>query len=137
MKIYHVYGKLAELPWESETQPLEYGREIWLSQLDERKNNIKTIYERKENKTSFEPIVESFNYADKVSYLGFGFAKEIVEILSFDKSKNPYQRIYVSDFDKRHVRTETQMRGLGIWREDKTIIVDGGDCRKVIEDYLY
>ena len=137
IKIFHVYGKLSDLLWENEKNGFDYGGNLWMDQLDERKNNIKTIYERKENKKAFEPIVDSINHADKIYYLGFGFAKENVEILSFDNRINPYQRIYVSDYDKRHVRTETQMRGLGIWREDKTIIVNGGDCKQVIEDYLF
>ena len=137
INIFHVYGKLSDLPWENEKNGFDYGGNLWMDQLDERKDNIKTIYERKENKKAFDLIVDSINLADKIYYLGFGFAKENVEILSFDKRVSPHQRIYVSDYDKRHIRTETQMRGLGIWREDETIIVNGGDCKRVIEDYLF
>ena len=137
IKIHHVYGKLADLPWQSDCRPLDYGREIWLDQLYERKDNIKTIYERTANMENFEPVMSSIEIADKIYFLGFGFAKENVEILSLSRLLISNQLVYVSDFDKRHVRIETQMRGLGIWQEHRTTIVHGGDCKRVVEDYLY
>lgn len=137
IKIYHVYGKLADLPWESDNDSLDYGQKINRAQLNKGKDNIKTIFERRENTETMGPIRKSIQLADKVFYLGFGFAKENVEMLSLSNKTKPDQLIYISDFDKRHVRLETQMRGLGIWQENRTTIVHGADCKRVIEDYLF
>jgi len=137
IKIYHVYGKLADLPWESDNSPLDYGGNIWMDQLIIRKDNIKTIFERRENIAALNPIVSSIQLADKIYFLGFGFARENVEIISLDRPIKPDQRIYVSDYDNRQVRLETRMRGLGVWQENRTTIVVGGDCKQVIEDYLF
>lgn len=137
IKIFHVYGKLADLPWESENNHLDYGGNLWMDQLITRKNNIKTIFERRENIEALDPIVKSIQLADKIYYMGFGFARENVEIISLDRHIRPDQLVYVSDYDNRHIRLETQMRGLGIWQENRTTIVIGGDCKRVIEDYLF
>jgi len=136
IKIYHVYGKLADLPWESEDKPLGYGQNIWMPQLNERKDNIKTIFERKENSETLKKIRESILLADKIYFLGFGFAKENVDILLLNDLMTN-QLLYISDFEGRHIRIETQMKGLGIWIENGTTIVRGGDCKRVIEDYLF
>ena len=137
IEIYHVYGKLADLPWESDNNSLDYGKDISMIQLNERKDNIKTIYERKENIKALESIVSSIQLAYKIYYLGFGFARENVEILSLNTRARSDQLIYVSDFDNRPVRIENQMRGLGLWQENRTTIVVEGDCQRVIEDYLF
>lgn len=137
IKIYHVYGKLADLPWESDNNPLDYGGKLWMDQLTIRKGNIKTILERRENNTALNSILSSIQFTDKIYFLGFGFARENVEILSLNNLIRQDQLLYVTDFDKRQVRTETQMRGLGIWREGKTNIISGADCKRVIEDYLF
>lgn len=137
IKIYHVYGKLADLPWESDKNPLDYGNDVSMIQLNECKDNIKTIHERKENIKTLESIVSSIQLAAKLYYLGFGFAGENAEIISLNNKIRPDQLVYVSDFDNRHVRIEMQMRGLGVWQENRTTIVVEGDCKRVIEDYLF
>lgn len=134
LKIYHVYGKLADLPWENDKESLKFGQEIWSNQLDEKKDNIKTIHER--NTGEMEQMIHAVQTADKVYYLGFGFAPENVEILQINNNR-PDQLIYVSDYENRSERIETQMHGLGIWNENSTNICNGGDCKRMVEDYLY
>ena len=47
IKIFHVYGTLADLPWQNDAnQGLPYGNEIWVEHIVKNKNNIKTISER-------------------------------------------------------------------------------------------
>jgi len=137
IKIFHVYGKLSDLSWENEKSGLEYGGNLWLNQLGSRKDNIKTIFERRENAGVINIIILSIQSARKIYFLGFGFAQENVEMLSLKRNIKPGTILYVSDFEDRHVRTETQMRGLGIWHDNYTNIVKGGDCKRVIEDYLF
>ena len=137
IKIYHVYGKLADLPWQGDDNPLDYGQKINMAQLNRGKDNIKTIFERKENAETINTIINSIQSAKKIYFLGFGFAQENVEMLSLKRNIKPGTILYVSDFEDRHVRTETQMRGLGIWHDKKTTIVEKGDCKRVIEDYLF
>jgi len=137
IKIFHVYGKLSDLPWENENNSLDFGANIWMNQLEMKKDDIKTIFERRNKTKELDPILNSIQLADKVYFLGFGFASENVEIISLDKHIKPDQLVYVSDYDNRRVRLETRMRGLGVWQENRTTIVIGGDCKQVIEDYLF
>jgi len=135
IKIHHVYGKLAGLPWENDTESLKFGQEIWANQLDEKKDNIKTIYERRSE--DLEDMINSIHYADKIYFLGFGFAEENVRILKLHEKKRVDQIIYTSDFENRKVMIETQMRALGIWQENSTVVCNNSDCQRVIEDYLF
>jgi hypothetical protein len=137
IKIYHVYGKLAELPWENENSCLEYGGNLWLNQLEDKKDNIKTIFERRKNTGVIDSIISSIESASKIYFLGFGFAQENVEMLSLKRNIKPGTLLYVSDFENRHNRTENQMRGLSIWHDNYVTVVKGGDCKRVIEDYLF
>ena len=108
-----------------------------MDKLVERKDNIETIFERREIAKMVDPIVDSIQEAKKIFFLGFGFARENVEFLKMEELKSIPQNIYVSDFENRSVRLETQLRGLKIWKEGLTTIVKGGDCKRVIEDHLY
>ena len=137
INIFHVYGKLADLPWENENDNLDFGGNIWLNQLENKKNNIKTIFERKRNAVELSSIDKSILLADKIYFLGFGFAQENVDTLSLSTYIREDRLIYVSDFDNRLVRLKNQMRKLGIWRENYTNIIVGADCKGVIEDYLF
>jgi len=106
-----------------------------VNQLDQKKDNVKTIYER--SSEDLEKPIDSINYADKIYFLGFGFAEENVRILKLNGNRRPDQIVYVSDFNDRSERIETQMRVLGIWREGLTEICKNSDCNRVVEDYLY
>jgi len=94
-KICHVYGKIDELPWQCE-DPEErkkkkpYGAELDYDYIEKCTENIRLIHDRKHDKADLPEEVASahewLHKADKVYFLGFGYARENLKALDIPKS---------------------------------------------------
>jgi len=136
LKIYHVYGELGELPWENdEGRGIEYGNDIWTHIIDRNKKNIKTIYEREKDDALDPKIVEEISRSRRIFFLGFGFAQENVDMLELPAILRDNYSIFTSDFENREKKIGNKMQSVGVYKSGRTII-NQGDCRKLIEDYL-
>lgn len=136
LKIYHIYGKLGELPWENdEGKGIEYGHNIWTHIIDRNKKNIKTIYERGKEDTLDPKIMEEIKQARKIFFLGFGFAQENVDMLKLPIVLRDNYSIYTSDFENREKKLDNKMRTVGAFKLGTTFINEG-DCKRPIEDCL-
>lgn len=92
-KIIHVYGKLAPLPWENIDGSVEYGSTYLRDYYAEYSKNLQIIYDERKSKT--EEIVELISNAQKIFFLGFGFAEENLAAIGLDRSIfKKEQRIY-------------------------------------------
>lgn len=82
LKILHVYGKLAPLPWENIN-----GVGYQSSQLQDSpgrySDNIQIIYEERESVR--EEILNLINEAQNIFFLGFGYAKENLEAIGLNR----------------------------------------------------
>jgi len=76
--ILHVYGKLADLPWQSD-RGLEYKMSRLMNNLEEMTNNIRIIYDTQQE--DYREIKVKIRRAKRIFFLGFGFAKENMDIL--------------------------------------------------------
>ena len=80
LKILHVYGNIAHLKWQNPCDYVDYKQQINESILQNAANKIRTVYEEKEN----PEVIEAKNLlqqADQIFFLGFGFARENMEVL--------------------------------------------------------
>jgi hypothetical protein len=75
----HVYGCVANLPSKN-GNVLEYRKTIDYRKLDKLKDNIRLIYDRAGNE--IETIKSTISNAKRIFFLGFGFAKENLEVLT-------------------------------------------------------
>lgn len=91
-KFIHVYGKLAPLPWESNGFSFRYGDEKYFEHLDEFIENIKIIFE--DRKDGMEYAKNEILAAQKIFFLGFGYADENLAALEFSSLLNEDQWIY-------------------------------------------
>jgi hypothetical protein len=80
IKIFHVFGRLPNLPHESLNEKYQYGYDFSYSDLTSIANGIKTINER--TSIDCKIIHDEINSARKIFILGFGFAKENLEVLN-------------------------------------------------------
>ena len=87
----HVYGVIAELPWQSD-DGIEYGSELDLDTLEQLKENIKVIYDKTEDR--LEEIRKRVANASRIFFLGFGYAKENLDILGIPGGLGITQKIY-------------------------------------------
>ena len=75
---FHVYGKIAEIEWKKDG--LKYGKDFDYQQINELKNNIDIIHYDK-NEQDFSEIRKTIKRAKRIFFLGFGFARENMDIL--------------------------------------------------------
>jgi hypothetical protein len=92
IKVVHTYGKLFNLQWEDQHEGVKYSTNELLGLAHVAQNNIKIIYEdRKGQISKIQNIIKS---AERIFFLGFGYAKENLEALGFSHLLNRSQRVY-------------------------------------------
>jgi len=87
VKVIHIYGKLGELPWQTDdgSREVNYGTETTNCDLLIRcADNIKTISEARTD-TQDSKFVEILNENGRIYFLGFGYHPENLEILGINK----------------------------------------------------
>lgn len=88
----HVFGKIADLPWES-SSGLDYRCKCDYDRICKIKDNIRTIFEDTDNDLS-ERIRGQIAKARRVFFLGFGYHRENLEILGIPDVLCDEQYIY-------------------------------------------
>lgn len=100
--IYHVYGKITDLPWESHSNiatAIDYLKpdddpylRFSIDFLQKLTINIKIVHEREQHDCS--EIHDKISSAERIFFLGFGYAQENLEILQIGKTLNDDQAIF-------------------------------------------
>jgi hypothetical protein len=118
--IYHVYGQVAYLPWQKQNEGFRYNQITFNNEQSTKEimiklsKNIHVIGEERQGiDTSLKQA--QIGEAEKVFFLGFGFAKENLEVLNLPNLLQPKQQIFGS--------------GVGLLKEEiinlRSIITDG------------
>lgn len=137
IRIVHIYGKVADLKWQNHGEGIPYRtkpNQIWIPDLSK---NIKVIYDETSDPTIDEARQLLMN-ADRIFFLGFGYAEENMKLLNFPGVVKPGQKVYgtakglsgkeISDVkDSYFVRDDT---------EPSDIIIDEVDCITLLRKYL-
>lgn len=89
--ILHVYGKLADLPWQSDSG-LVYGSRDLKPFIDHMMGSIRVIYERTNDE--IQNITRIIKKSRRIFFLGFGFASENLSALELPQIIPEGQRIY-------------------------------------------
>jgi hypothetical protein len=98
IRIIHLYGQIAPLVWQDAQNGFEYKHRITHNLLVRCKKNLRTIYEETENPglKEAEKLIEE---AEQIFILGFGYAKENMEVLGLPKLIPPSCRVYGTGFN--------------------------------------
>ncbi|MBN2020965.1 MAG: hypothetical protein JW749_12170 [Sedimentisphaerales bacterium] len=97
IEIIHVYGQIAPLQWQNQADYVGYGTPLNEALLKKISCNIKTIYE--EEKTSaLEDAHDMLEAAERVFFLGFGYAPENMEILKLPRIISKTSKFYGTAF---------------------------------------
>ena len=133
IKIIHMFGTISPLPWQ-EDGGLIYGKEkVLFANAD----NLDIIYSKTE-----EPVIieaqELIRKVKNIFFLGFGYAKENLEILNFTDILQPGQKIFgttlglkpreVKDIKKKYFSTDKV--------PDKNITLENCHSLELIRNYL-
>lgn len=130
LTVHHVYGSLFPLPWQSESENLSYGAQFNFRDVVNATRNIYTVYENA--KVTKQTIRDALKRAEKIVFLGFGFAQENLDALSLPSVLLPSQQIFatvlgLSESLKGNVR--------GIFSNQKKVRIEDTDCKKLLEKY--
>jgi len=97
IKIVHVYGQIAPLEWQSPADYVPYAPKISESLLQKAAVNIKTIYEQKES-PELNEARQLLAQAERIFFLGFGYAPENLEVLKLPDRTKRATEIYGTAF---------------------------------------
>ncbi len=140
LKILHVYGQIAPLKWQNPSDYVDYKPKTDESLLQRAANNIRTIYEEKQN-PELIAAQNLLKQSDEIFFLGFGYAPENMEVLGLPGVIPPKCLIYGTAFNlikEEAERIETAINhGRGqAYNIRPTKIESNVDCLMLLRRYL-
>jgi hypothetical protein len=141
--ITHVYGQIAPLEWQNPAHYVDYAPQISEALLQKAANSIKTIYEEEESPelAGAHKLIMS---AERIFFLGFGYASENMKVLKLPEMIPPGCQVYGTAFgmmDKEireildTVRTGRQADSNG-YKERYDTLIEPFDCLMLLRKYL-
>jgi hypothetical protein len=82
LRIFHPYGKIANLPFENSNDHIAFGGELDSRRLIKMANSIRTYSETVEEDANLEGYKREVGSADKIVFMGFGFHQQNMDLLS-------------------------------------------------------
>ena len=140
-KFLHVYGKIADLPWQGNNGiPYRHQTDIY-KYINRMMDNIRIIYDIDTDDNHIKELRETIRKAKRIFFLGFGFAKENMDILGIPSILHHQPKTYAT------VRgwTENEILGIrhrllsGFKNSDpgkNNPYVKSFDCHKLLREYL-
>ena len=137
LNIFHVYGKIAQLDWEDEKDGLKYKSKIDSINPLNYKDNINVIYGQRKTPNLHDAIV-FIKDAKRIFFLGFGFAKENLEVLSIQDNINSMQKIYGTAYGstKREIFKIKSFFSKTHASNKPNLIIEDCDCLTLLRNYL-
>lgn len=145
--IFHVYGKITDLPWEGNTNNgIDYlepddepYRRFGFDFLQKLKSNIKIVYEIEQHDCS--AILDKISDAKRIFFLGFGYASENLEILSLHNTLRNDQLIYGTALGFLEKEIEDIRSSLRLNFEGPTLLLQNPrirdvDCVRLLREFL-
>lgn len=86
MSIFHPYGKLGPLRFQSHQEYVPYGGEVSTNRLLSMMANIRTYSETVETESGLNDAVERMARTKKIIYLGFGFHRQNMKLLNLPEA---------------------------------------------------
>lgn len=132
LRVIHVFGQIAGLDWQELESRIEYGRDINLIDIQRLADKLRIIYEEEEN-PALEEARELISKANRVFFLGFGYAKENCEVLKLPEVLNAKPRIYGTalDFTTKEIQS---IRGM--FHQHSVVHIHNLDSLALLREYL-
>ena len=132
LPIYHVYGALASLDWQRNDGGRDYGsNDVSVDHVHQSSKSIRTTSETQ--KQVPDKISELMNNAEKIFFLGYGFAEENNSVLGFDWASNN-----VSMIATRYGLTNHEVQNIKDRTRSAIKFLPGvhQDCLELLRNYL-
>ena len=136
-EFHHVYGKIAELDWQSDKVSLAY-KAAPNEELYHNPNSINLIYDERKADDNIQELIQTHN---RIYFLGFGFAKANIEFLNLKERLTKDHKIHATAMRLNHRRQseiKLQIRkGPSGIRDNEVYFHDGSDNLKLLRDQLF
>lgn len=140
LKILHAYGQMVPLRWQDAEEGIDYKpQEVDEPLLKRAAANIKTIYERAATR-ELEDARQLLACAEQVFFLGFGYARENMDVLGLPAVLSPHCQVYGTAFGlieaerKRVLASLHDLRGV---EQARTSIESGDvDCHMLLRKHF-
>lgn len=135
--IIHIYGRLERFNWEGGNSNTEYREGSQSFKRHPHTSSLKTIFEDRQNNPEIEKAKELISDAEKIYFLGFGYAEENLSILDIPKILKNKQRIFgtalgMEDNEIKSVKNKLRSNQKGV-QIDRTI--ENVDSLKLLRKY--
>jgi len=146
--VYHVYGKIAPLPWENDGLSIEYGYDNNIQDMDNISENIRIIRYLKRGHVptldemlidieDIQDIREKIKSCHRIYFLGFGFAPENMLILNIPEIINKKQKVYGTTFklikeEQGNIAEKFNVPHLTSWKPT----LEDTDCLTLLRKYF-
>jgi len=133
----HVYGKIADLNWEDSELKFQYKDKAFVDYFEALSKNIRVIYDDR-NKQA-EEIQNEIYQANRIFFLGFGFAEENLDAIEFKGSLKPGHSIFATTlgFTPNEVeKIKDSICGNNTPLIEKNLHFVNCDSRQLLKDYL-
>ncbi len=139
--IHHVYGKIAPLGWENGNEGLSYRVKVNDLILNQYSKNIRTIYEKN---PELRDIELDLHNAERVFFLGFGYAEENMNLIKVPEILPANIRIFGTGFglNNKELNEMTNKIKDKIRKDDLgtklscSVNIEDMDCLELLRNYL-
>lgn len=139
LKILHVYGQVMPLKWQDSNEGVDYKLEqISELLLQKAASNIKTIYEQRES-PEVDEAQRLLSNAERIFFLGFGYAEENLEILKLPDRTKKASWIYGTAYGQEAREISDNRNKIIEWLPAKLsdrVIIENMDCLKLLRNHL-
>ncbi len=137
LNIMHVYGKIVPLDWEK-VDGIRYKTGLGIVKKIDYLNNISVLYDQRDIENR-ELIDQSLQSAQRIFFLGFGYADENLDVLNLTENLNNNQQIFGTAYGLTKNEIEKTKWKLKSYVDKKPInefIIQDCDCLTLLRDYL-
>jgi len=137
IKIIHVYGKIAALPSENSYFNIPYGSPTYFGYLEDLAKNINIVFE--ERKDDLREAKQLISEAQRIFFLGFGYADENLDALDFNSLIHQGSRIYGTGLgftDSERRKVASKLRGNKVEIVPERFTIDDCDSVMLLRKFL-
>jgi hypothetical protein len=137
LHIYHPYGSVGDLPWQSGegiefgAEPDEFGRLLLKSS-----SRIRTFNEEVEDRTKIKEIQDAMCTANRIIFLGFHFHPQNVDLITPPNAQSGIANQFAyatalnrSSYDVTLIQQQTSKMGIARW------FIDNWDCARLFREF--
>lgn len=137
LEIYHPYGTVGNLNSSQNGDAVEFGGELYGSQLIGAANSIRTFTEQVEDEKTLAKLKQAIMNAQSIVFLGFAYHLQNMEILK-PAHRGNVQNIFgtalgISDHGAKE--TETRLKSLTALRSNMIEVNNSLKCKPFLEHY--